>query len=77
MNTKLITQADAISAIRSQYFVIGSISANGDFSVSSEPVLHIDATTARAEARRLARIDTGKTFVILKLELVPTNSISI
>lgn len=80
MNTTLRTQADAFSAIKQNQFVIGSVAANGDFSLSASPVPHSDAGTARLEANRLARLSPGKAFVIMKLhgaEMVPTNTISI
>ena len=80
MNTISRTQADAISAIRSGHFLVGSIAANGDFSVSASPVVHTNAISARSESKRLAASSPGKAFVILKLngaELVPNNIVSI
>jgi hypothetical protein len=80
MNTSLRTQADAISAIRLNHLIVGSVAANGDFSVSASPVVHVSPISARAEAKRLAQLSPGKAFVILGLygaEMVPANTLSI
>lgn len=77
---RLRTQNEAIAAIKGSLFIVGSVSANGDFSVATSPTVHRDITSARLEAKRLAGVYTGKMFVILNLaggELIPTTSISI
>lgn len=61
--------------------IIGSIDANGTVSFASNPVIHLDNSAARVEAKRLATQNPGKMFIMAKLagaEYVPTaNSISI
>lgn len=80
MNSTIITQSDAINAVRSGMYIIGTFNNTGNFSASQSPVVHSTAGEARIEAKRLAKLSPGIAFVILKLagaEMVPTNSISI
>lgn len=61
--------------------IIGSVDVNGTASFASNPVIHLDNSAARVEAKRLATQNPGKMFIMVKLvgaEYVPTtNSISI
>lgn len=61
--------------------IIGSVDVNGTVSFASNPVIHLDNSAARVEAKRLATQNPGKMFIMVKLvgaEYVPTaNSISI
>lgn len=80
MNQTLRTQADAISAIRSNVYLVGSVSTNGDFSVSPTPSVHLTGESARVECKRLAAGNPGKMFYFFRLgggEMVPTSTLSI
>lgn len=72
--TKLTSQADAVQAVRASGLFIGSVDASGNFSMASNPTIQLNGTEARAEAKRLAKVNTGKLFFIGQLrgaELVP------
>lgn len=80
VNTSLRTQSQAIEAIRNGQYIVVSVGANGDFSMSASPMPQSSATAARAECQRLARINPGKLFAFLKFsgaEMIPTNTMSI
>ncbi len=69
-----------LQAVREGKIVVGSIDANGNFSMSASPVAHSFPSEARAECRRLAKLYPGKAFIMLTLEgaeLVPHTTISI
>lgn len=73
--TKLTSQADAVQAVRASGLFIGSVDASGNFSMASNPTIQLNGTEARAEAKRLAKVNPGKLFFIGQLrgaELVPT-----
>jgi transaldolase len=73
-------QESALEAVRAGALIIGTIDKQGSVSFAADPVVHSDATAARAECKRLAQRNPGKAFVFVKLigaEMVPTNSISI
>ncbi len=65
--TKINTQAAGDTAIRNQYFIVGSIDAKGDLSFSPNPTIHFGSTSARNECARLAVMHPGKTFLFVKL----------
>lgn len=74
------TQNEAISAIKSQFYIVGSVDSSGNVSFSDNPVLQGSVASARAECKRLASITPGKMYVFVKFcgaELVPNNTISI
>ena len=55
-------------AVKQQKFIIGSIDPiKGVVSFSTNPALHEDAFTARAECKRLAVASPGKTFIFVQL----------
>lgn len=74
------TQTEAISAVKSQFYIVGSVDSSGNVSFSANPILQGSVTSARAECKRLASITPGKMYVFVKFcgaELVPNNTISI
>lgn len=69
-NTNMDTnfaQERAEVAIRSRQFIVGSVSTEGQFSISSTPVFHATSVEAEKESRRLATSNPGKTFIVLHL----------
>lgn len=80
MNTKIITQEDALAAIRAHQYIIGSINDKGYVSFAYNPTVQYTEDAARAECKRLAKISPGTAFTFVRLagaELVPGMSISI
>lgn len=74
--TKLTTQNDAVGAVRASSLLIGSVDAQGNFSIASNPTVQLTGTEARTEAKRLAKINPGKLFFITQLrgaEMVPVS----
>ncbi len=48
-------------------YIIGTCT-NGNFSVSPNPAEHTNLALAKREAERLATVNPGKEFVVLKIE---------
>lgn len=74
------TQNEAINAIKSQFYIIGSVDVAGNLSFSANPVIQPSASSARTECKRLASITPGKMYVFVQLrgaELIPNNTVSI
>lgn len=72
--TKLTTQAAAVAAIRQSDMFIGSVDTAGNFSMASNPTIQLNGIDARAECKRLAKVNPGKLFFIAQLrgaEMVP------
>ena len=72
--TKLMTQGDAVHAIKAAGMFIGSVDASGNFSVACNPTIQMNGTEARTELKRLAKINPGKLFFVAQLrgaEMVP------
>ncbi len=68
---RAMTFAGVKSALSStsNNFVVGSItpgSSGYTFSISPDPVIHASENAARTEAERLASVNKGKFFVVLK-----------
>lgn len=64
----------ALNAVRKREWIVGSMSDNGAFSVSARPVFHDTDAKAQAEAVRLAKLNAGTTYIVLRLtagKLVP------
>jgi hypothetical protein len=62
-----MSQSNAAQQVKTRAFVVGSIDANGYFSLSSRPYFHASLVDANAEAARLARKEPGKLFVSMQL----------
>lgn len=48
-------------------FIVGSIDAQGKFSATSSPKLHLSRDSAKAESERLAKLNPAKSFVVLEI----------
>lgn len=60
-------QAEALYATTNNDYIVGSINQSGEFSISKTPAIHTTEQTAKAEARRLARLNTSTAYVVLRL----------
>lgn len=79
MMKQKMTQIDGIqaviSAVKSGGFIVGSFSPTMGLSFSATSVVHVDATDARKECKRLAALNPGKMFLFVRVtgaEMVPT-----
>lgn len=69
MITRTMDSQDAAhKAVRNKHFIVGSYTPNTGISFSAEPVVHLYRPDARAECRRLAALNPGKTFLFVCLE---------
>lgn len=66
-NTKINDIQSAIKNTKEGNFIVGSFEGTS-FSISSQPVIHTTAYSARAECDRLARNNPGKMYVFLQLK---------
>lgn len=57
----------ALDAVSSRNYIVGSINPEGMWSFSASPVVHYTEQAAKQEALRLARIYPGKVFVYTQL----------
>ena len=62
------SQESAHEAVRSKRYIVGSYHPHSGISFSEEPVVHPLRTEARAECKRLANLNPGKTFLFVCLE---------
>ncbi len=62
-----MSQTNALNQVRSRNFIVGTIDANGYFSVSSRPYFHATLPDAQRECIRLANSHPGKAFVPMQL----------
>lgn len=58
---------NALNQIASRNYIIGTVDANGYFSVSSRPYFHATSAEALKECNRLAALHPGKAFVAMHL----------
>jgi hypothetical protein len=69
MITRTINSQDAAhDAVRNKRYIVGSYCPANGISFSDVPVLHPLRSEARAECKRLANLNPGKTFLIACLE---------
>lgn len=80
LSDKIATQADAITGIKNQNYIVGSVSADGQFSVAIAPEPFTTLPEARKSAKELGELTPGRLYVIMGLqggEMIPNNAISI
>lgn len=65
--TRLTSQSDAVVAIKQSGMFIGFVDTAGNFSMASNPTIQLNGTEARAECKRLAKVNPGKLFFIAQL----------
>lgn len=56
----------AIEAVRNNQYIVGTMDSEGKFSISSRPVIHKDHTSAKEEAHRLAALNHGMSYIVLR-----------
>lgn len=64
----------AINDVRARKWIVGSLSENGNFSISATPVRHDTRDSADREATRLASINPGTAYIVMQFvggRLVP------
>ena len=63
-------QADQKARTMVQYrnYIIGSFNAAGNFSIAACPNAHLTEERAKAEAKRLAGLDSEKTFIVMHIK---------
>jgi hypothetical protein len=78
ITTRINSQEAGDSAVKNRHYIVGSIDPLGQFSVATNPVVHVSSMTAAAECDRLAGQNPGKTFVVMQLSggrRVPTSRV--
>lgn len=55
-----------IKSVQNREFIVGSVNEHGYVSISASPVRHSTEAQAKAEAKRLAGLDSSKTFIVLQ-----------
>ena len=65
---KITNQAILHSVVRNKQYIVGSYTESTGISFNCTPTVQYSAAQARAECKRLARMNPGKTFVFVKLE---------
>ena len=63
-------QADqkARTMVQNRNYIIGSFNAAGNFSIAACPNGHLTEERAKAEAKRLAGLDSEKTFIVMHIK---------
>lgn len=54
--------------VQNRNYIIGSFNAAGDFSIATCPNAHLTEEKAKAEAKRLAGLDSEKTFIVMHIK---------
>jgi hypothetical protein len=62
-----MSQLKSLQNVSARNYIVGSIDTYGRWSFSGEPTFHATETEAKREAERLARTNTGKAYVYVKL----------
>lgn len=74
LTEKINSQAAAVAAIKNGYYIVGSVSAQGNVSFADNPAIQTNHILARAECKRLAALCPGKMYTFVRLhgaEVVP------
>lgn len=66
-NDKLHTKVQLTSAVKSGNYIVGSFTENQGLSFVANPAIHYSVQAARAECKRLAKLNPNKTYVFAKL----------
>jgi len=66
-NDKLQTKTQLTSAVKGGNYVIGSFSETQGLSFANFPAVHYSTQAARAECKRLAKLNPNKTYIFVKL----------
>lgn len=64
----------AVTSVRKREWIVGSLSENGIFNFAAKPVFHSTDASAQAEATRLAKLNPGTSYIVVRLtagKLVP------
>ena len=58
----------ARTMVQNRNYIIGSFNAAGHFSIAACPNAHLTEERAKAEAKRLAGLDSEKTFIVMHIK---------
>lgn len=67
-NMNYTNDTAAKQMVKERRWIVGSIDANGNFSISSSPMGHPSQAAAKTEAKRLANVNNTKTFIVMQLQ---------
>ena len=59
---------NARTMVQNRSYIVGSFDANGHFSVAACPTGHSTEEKAKAEAKRLAGLNSEKTFIVMHIK---------
>lgn len=59
---------NARTMVQNRSYIVGSFDANGNFSVAACPSGHSTEEKAKDEAKRLARLNSEKTFIVMHIK---------
>lgn len=58
----------ARTMVQNRSYIVGSFDAAGHFSIAACPNAHLTEERAKAEAKRLAGLDSEKTFIVMHIK---------
>lgn len=64
----------ALNDVKSRKWIVGSLSNQGEFSISKNPITHDSMDSAEREATRLAALNSGTAYIVMQFragKLVP------